>query len=180
MGKAPTGISERDAAFAAVYRSHVATIRGTVRLSVAPHEVDEIVSATFTTAWERFDEMPAHAVKPWLLTVARYHMRNKFRSKRRIFALAEAIEATRPRTEAELFQNGIDPTELEPLMAAIETLEADDQELLALTAWQDLTTEEIANVLNIRPGTARVRLHRARRRLEGAYRRHIDDEGDVA
>ena len=40
-----------------------------------------------------------------------------------------------------------------------------DRELITLTAWEQLSTADAARVVGISPTSARVRLHRARRRL---------------
>ena len=45
-------------------------------------------------------------------------------------------------------------------------LSADDRELLRLTAWEQLTRDEIATVLGCSANAVAIRLHRARRRLE--------------
>jgi hypothetical protein len=52
--------------------------------------------------------------------------------------------------------------------AALATLPADDREVLALTVWEELRPTEIAAVIGIAPGAVRVRLHRARSRLQAA------------
>jgi RNA polymerase sigma-70 factor (ECF subfamily) len=51
--------------------------------------------------------------------------------------------------------------------AALDDLREPDRELIRLTEWERLSTAEAAVVLGLRPGTARVRLHRARRALAG-------------
>ncbi|WP_459610450.1 RNA polymerase sigma factor [Corynebacterium urogenitale] len=51
---------------------------------------------------------------------------------------------------------------------ALTSLTRSDQELLTLHAWEGLDAPQIAEVLGIAPGTARVRLHRARSRLADA------------
>lgn len=51
------------------------------------------------------------------------------------------------------------------LVTAWRRLEVDDQETLALTAFDELTSGEAAEVLGITPAAYRVRLMRARRRL---------------
>ena len=48
---------------------------------------------------------------------------------------------------------------------ALERLAPSDREVLRLVAWESLTPAELAVALGVRPGTARVRLHRARRAL---------------
>ncbi|MGH2922081.1 MAG: sigma factor-like helix-turn-helix DNA-binding protein, partial [Gaiellaceae bacterium] len=49
--------------------------------------------------------------------------------------------------------------------AAFARLREEDRELLALAAWEGLDPGEIATVLGCSRNAARIRLHRARRRL---------------
>jgi len=51
---------------------------------------------------------------------------------------------------------------------ALASLSESDRELLLLLAWEGLSNEEAAGVLEIAPRALRVRLHRARRRLASA------------
>ena len=57
------------------------------------------------------------------------------------------------------------PTACGAVRDALASLREQDRELIRLTEWEQLTTSEAAAVLGLRPGTARVRLHRARRAL---------------
>lgn len=50
-------------------------------------------------------------------------------------------------------------------MEALARLRPDDQELLRLIAWDDLTHAEAAAVLGISANAVAIRLHRARRRF---------------
>jgi RNA polymerase sigma-70 factor (ECF subfamily) len=57
--------------------------------------------------------------------------------------------------------------ELDPqLAAALNELSPIDREALLLTAWEELTPKEAARALGIKPTAFRVRLLRARRRVE--------------
>jgi RNA polymerase sigma factor (sigma-70 family) len=51
------------------------------------------------------------------------------------------------------------------VVAALDELSPEDRELLTLIAWEGLTPSQAAAALGLAPGTARVRLHRARTRL---------------
>ena len=51
--------------------------------------------------------------------------------------------------------------------AAMGRLAPADREILRLVEWERLSAAELAVALGVRPGTARVRLHRARRALAG-------------
>jgi RNA polymerase sigma-70 factor (ECF subfamily) len=54
--------------------------------------------------------------------------------------------------------------------SALVCLSDDDQEILRLVGWEQLSLGEAALVLGCRPTTAKVRLHRARRRLTAMLR----------
>jgi RNA polymerase sigma-70 factor (ECF subfamily) len=168
--------SPRREAFTALYRRHLTAVRGQVRLWVAPDEVDEIVSTTFMTAWTKFDQIEFGSERAWLLGVARNHCRNRYRARRRSDALTDAVGRITPPPISDLYADHPDPAEFVPLLSALAALDSGEQELLTLAVWQDLTPAEIALVLGVRQGTVRVRLHRARRRLELEYRRIREDE----
>ena len=51
------------------------------------------------------------------------------------------------------------------ILDALSQLSPTDRDLVTLTLWDGLTSAEVAQVLNIKEGAARVRLHRARTRL---------------
>ena len=109
--------------------------------------------------WTRFPR--GEAARPWLYGVARNALANQRRSERRRGRLwgrlqAEPAPAARHGTTAD--------DELASLAAAFARLKDDDRELLGLAAWEELDTGEIATVLGVR-NAARIRLHRARRRL---------------
>jgi RNA polymerase sigma-70 factor (ECF subfamily) len=52
--------------------------------------------------------------------------------------------------------------------AALRSLGDTDREILTLAAWEDLDAGQIAVVLGCSRNAARIRLHRARRRLAAA------------
>lgn len=123
-------------------------------------DADDLVAEVLTVAWRRLDAVPADDPVPWLFAVARNVWRNGLRSGRRRLALLDRL----PRP-------AVQPPPPEPLgrvRAALATLREDDQELLRLVAWDDLTPAQIAVVLGCTPGAARVRIHRARNRLAAA------------
>jgi RNA polymerase sigma-70 factor (ECF subfamily) len=59
----------------------------------------------------------------------------------------------------------IDDSALSAMEAAMSRLAPGQREVLRLAEWERLTIAELATALGVRPGTARVRLHRARRAL---------------
>jgi RNA polymerase sigma factor (sigma-70 family) len=55
-----------------------------------------------------------------------------------------------------------------PLIGALNKLSNRDRDVLLLVAWEDLTYEQVADVLGIPVGTVRSRLNRARRKIRKA------------
>jgi RNA polymerase sigma-70 factor (ECF subfamily) len=127
---------------------------------LAGADADDLVAEVFAIAWRRLDDVPADDPVPWLFAAARNVWRNGLRSRHRRSALLGRLPRPAP-----------EPPPPEPpgrVRAALETLHRDDQELLRLVAWDDLTPSQIAAVLGCTPGAARVRIHRARTRLATA------------
>ena len=83
------------------------------------------------------------------------------RGERRRTALADRLRADLAAAYRAREYSG----ELAGITAAFRSLPAADQELLALAAWEGLTTGQIAAVLGCSPNAVRIRRHRARRRF---------------
>ncbi len=81
------------------------------------------------------------------------------------------------------------PARLAEIAAVFRRMPAADRELLALAGWEELDAGQIAAVLGCSRNAARIRLHRARRRLAaelelaaanpGPGRAHVTN-GDLA
>jgi RNA polymerase sigma-70 factor, ECF subfamily len=128
------------------------------------HVADDVVNETFTVAWRRLDDIPEPPL-PWLLVVARNILRDTVRAEaRRVSFAAEWMSWVEP-AEADIAE---EVSERSALLKALATLPEDDRELLILSAWQGLTPAQAATVVGCSALTLRVRLHRARRRLDQA------------
>lgn len=114
--------------------------------------------------------------RTYLFTVARrelwHHLRSKQREGQRFdfatVSIAEIITtpASRLARQAEHVR----------VTSALRQLSVEQQTLLELHYWQDLDIEALSQVFDIDPGTTRVRLFRARRRLREA----LEIENDAA
>ncbi|WP_245657197.1 RNA polymerase sigma factor [Herbidospora mongoliensis] len=147
-------------AFDEFYLAHYPAVMGYVRRRTAsPDDAADAIAETFATAWRKRDTIPGEA-RLWLFGVARRVLANQRREDHRRTALAERLRvelATEPRGEPDG-----DPDAVRAAFARLGDL---DREVLSLAGWEGLTTAEIAKVLGCPQGVARVRLHRARKRL---------------
>ncbi|WP_327048596.1 sigma-70 family RNA polymerase sigma factor [Microbispora sp. NBC_01189] len=148
----------------AIYKAHYPAIHQyAARRTNSPDDTADLISETFLTAWRRIADVPeGDDARLWLYGVARRVLANQRRGRSRSAGLAERLKeelaAARPATAG-----GPDP-----VREAFDDLPDRDREVLALAYWENLTGPEIGRVLGCTATAARIRLHRARRRLAEA------------
>lgn len=160
-----TGRLERRDRFREVYDANYERILGyAVRRTDSVEDAHDVVNDTFLVAWRRLDDVPdGDRARLWLYGTARRTLANHYRGRRRRRRLvarlhAEPIKLIEPAVVS-------DGPEAAGVATAFSRLSQDDQELLLLVGWEQLDTAELAEVLACKPSTARVRLHRARKRF---------------
>jgi RNA polymerase sigma factor (sigma-70 family) len=131
-----------------------------------------VASETFLIAFDRrrrYDLAQADA-RPWLYGIASNLISRHRRAElRRYRALARAGVAEAVDGGAERAAAPLDAAALRGRLAAALVEIADrDREVLLLVAWAQLSCEEAAQAVGIPAGTARSRLHRARRHARAA------------
>jgi RNA polymerase sigma factor (sigma-70 family) len=159
-----TGAAEaRRRRFEQIYAANHAVITGYVlRRTDNPDDAADVIAETFLTCWRRLGDVPDGGnTRLWLYGVARRVLANHHRAGRRRTALADRLRADLAAAYREREYSG----ELTTITAAFHGLPAADRELLALAAWERLTTRQIAAVLGCSPNAVRIRQHRARRRF---------------
>lgn len=126
---------------------------------------DDVVAEVFATAWHHRHQLPDPPVG-WLLRTAHHHVLHTHRAGARRTRLTERVAASAPEAAADHADAVTDRLDARHrVTSALEQLRPTDRELLTLTAWDELDPTELAEVLGCTPLAARVRLHRARRRL---------------
>jgi RNA polymerase sigma factor (sigma-70 family) len=148
-----------------------------LRRAASPEEAADVVSETFEIAWRRLEDVP---VSPddllWLYVTARHVLANSGRRLHRRGKLATRLaEGLRAVDVVD------DPADEAGLLAlsCLRSLPAGDRELLMLTAWEGLTSTEVGRVLGCSPTAARIRIHRARARLEAEMTQNGETEKQV-
>lgn len=150
--------------FQALHRDTFADLLRFVERRVPAHDAEDIVSTVFLTAWRRFGELPEDT-RPWLFAVARKTMANRNRGWLRRRALDVRLVATENRHEPDGAAGAAARVDLE---RAWQAMTPADREVLALVAFDGLTSDQAATVLGVRRSAFAMRLTRARRRLQDA------------
>lgn len=152
------------AAFATLVESHAPRLhRWLVATGTAHHDAEDVVQEAFLRAHAAIARYDARwAFSTWLFTIA-HRVRLDFASRRRDHVPLDDVQAPLTAT--------VDPLPAGGLWSRVRTLlPADEFKLLWLHYAEDQTPAAVARVLGINPIAARVRLHRARKRLEAALR----------
>jgi RNA polymerase sigma-70 factor (ECF subfamily) len=159
MKQQPDGQSAEER-FAAVF-THLGAITAYARRR-GSRDPDGIAAEVMTIAWRRLADVPQDDALPWLYATARN------------LVMADARKAARANRgpdvhEPERVVAGPELSEIDPeLWEALRALSPLDQEALLLVAWEDLTPGQAASALGINPAAFRVRLLRARRRMQAS------------
>jgi RNA polymerase sigma factor (sigma-70 family) len=151
--------------FEQIYRANYEAILGYARRRTAPDEAADILAETFLVAWRRLDSVPdGEAARLWLYGTARRVLANHERARRRRGRLDARLREAR---EVTAEPSGDRAT----LAAAFGRLSEQEREVLSLAGWEGLDAKQIGAVLGCSANAARIRLHRARRRLAGELER---------
>lgn len=148
--------------FAEAYGKHYPSlVRYGLRRLADADGAAELAQEVFVVAWRRRHDVPDHPL-PWLYGVARRLLANTWRARRNAPVLVELSN-----TIAVAANDDTQVTLLD-VQAALDTLSDNDQEILRLVGWEQLTVTEAAVVMGCGRATAGMRLKRARRRLTAA------------
>lgn len=121
-------------------------------------DAEDLVAEVYAVAWRRRADLPAPMLRrAWLFGVANRILHAHWRRLRQLRDATHELALRPPDAVAG------HPSEAAAVVAAaLDRLPASDREILRLVTWEGLTPAELAIALGVRPGTARVRLHRAR------------------
>jgi RNA polymerase sigma factor (sigma-70 family) len=157
--------------FAAFYREHVEDLQRFVARRVGDRErAADLTAEIFLAAIDS-----AHRYRPrrgtpkaWLYGIARVLVANDRRQQGRERGREERLRgsALLDEEDAERMDARLDAAaQSRALYAAMDRLPEGERAVLELVAIDELTVAEAAAAAGVRPVTARVRLHRARRKL---------------
>ncbi len=136
-----------------------------VRRSSSPEDAADVLAEIYLIAWQKLDAIPmGEQARPWLFGVARNLL---LRGSTRYHAANALVERlSREIRNVHPVHWPVEDRRYEALRAALKALPEVDREIMTLTAWEGLTPKQIARVMDMSANTVRVRLHRARSRLQ--------------
>ncbi|HEV7666826.1 MAG TPA: sigma-70 family RNA polymerase sigma factor [Chloroflexota bacterium] len=170
------------ASFEALVRRHQAAIYNfCLRLLGQAEDAADVAQETFVQLYSHLDRLDVHEpLAPWLFRVARNRCIDIIRRRRTVSLAAydaadEHTAVIDPADEDPLPDELVERADLQRLLTrAISNLPPTYAEVVALRYAGDRSFAEIALILDLDEGTARVRFHRAKALLRRSLRASLD------
>lgn len=145
------------------------------RLGVAPDAIDDVVQETFLVVHRRLSEERTSTLRTWVYGITAHMVRNHRRSLRR--KSPHVVGAPGPDPDA--MESRVDGPEVSAQKAEaartlhriLESLDEEKREVFVLMELEQLTANEVAEVLDVKVNTVYSRLRLARESFEASLER---------
>ena len=153
------------AAFEVLFRQYQPRLRYYIRrLGPVDGHADDLLQNVWLKVIDKIDSLSDPKAFPaWLYTIARNEVYGTLRIKDPFVALTD--EHTEQACKEEPV---FDTDDAARVHRALDSLKANHREILTLNFMDDLSYEQIAEVLGVPPGTVRSRIHYAKKSLRKA------------
>jgi RNA polymerase sigma-70 factor (ECF subfamily) len=152
------GFGRRDSFEQVAMPNTGALLRTAVRISRSRSEAEDLVQETMLQAWRNFSQFePGTNCKAWLFTI----MLNLATRRRQ----RERPESDLSELELHAHDDPDQAAQAREVLAAVDRLPAEQRLVLMLATVEGFTLQEVAQMLDVPPGTANSRLGRARAAL---------------
>lgn len=169
-----------------------AVYRFALRLAREPDAAEDLTQETFLRAYRNRDRYtPGTRARSWLFTICRnVFLREDDRSRRHVEVVAAAMEED-PRNISRENTVFLDARDRDPegdfwnrvvdgeVLRAIDALPEEFREAVVLSDLEDLSYDEIAEVMRVPVGTVKSRLFRGRRLLQRSLYSYAVEQGIV-
>jgi len=152
--------------FQEIYTAHQRQVFGYFLRRTDGTSARDGAAETFLVAWRRIDDVPdGERTLPWLYGVSRRVLGNQRRSRKRFTALGQKLNHTEPATDPSPEVVVLRRAEDEEMLAAVDRLRPEDQEILRLAVWEELPHAQIGEVVGTSQHAITQRLHRITKQL---------------
>ncbi|MCL1595673.1 MAG: sigma-70 family RNA polymerase sigma factor [Actinomycetia bacterium] len=152
--------------FRMIYEENYEPIRSYSLRRVPVDDVNDVLADVFLAVWRRIDDVPSgDAARLWLYGVARNCVANSQRSRRRSHRLRAKLAAGPPQSVSSAETVVVRNESADEAFFALEKLKPLDREMVQLRVWEELSSDEIAEVVGSTPAAVAMRLSRAHKRL---------------
>lgn len=163
----------------ALFKHHFSSLYRFFRNKVGD-DCDDLIQRTFLAALKGIDGFRGHSsFRTYLFVIARHelyrYLRGRHRDQERFDPEHETLEALAPSPSSDAARAELETIVLE----ALRRISVDMQVALELHYWEDLTTRELAETLEVPESTVKSRIQRGRGALDKEIRRALRRAGLV-
>jgi len=152
--------------FEGLYRAHAPSVhRFALRLSGNGALAEDIVSETFIRVWTARERVDISTVGGYLITIARHLYLDHIARNRGHDPLGHNSTGIQRDTQPGPHAIAQGRAELSAVLEDLQTLPESDRAALLMRAEEQMSYEEIGAALRISAGSARLKVHRARRKM---------------
>ena len=169
-----------------LYRMHVQQVgRWVARLGGPALDLEDTVHEVFATVYARLSTFRVDAnLVAWLFGITDKvvrHRRRKMRWWRWLSGTADETAGHLPAKDTDPARTAEQNQTVKSVHRVLDRLAEGDRRILILFELEELTADEVGDLLGIKPANARLRLHRARARFQKIYERDLrSDPSGVA
>ena len=166
-GELIAGLPRQPELMGVLYERHAPAVFRYLARRAGPPAAEDLLSEVFIVALSASSRVVAHdsgSALPWLYGIGLNVLHRHFRQQQPAPGVTRDLGMDWDAVDDRIDAWG----ERGRLRAALAVLTDSDRELLLLVGWEGLSQAEAATALGISPGAARVRLHRARKRVLSA------------
>ncbi len=150
-----------------IYDRHAKDVyRFCIYLSADPMLAEDLTAEAFVRAWAGPGIIVQETVKAYLFTIARNLYLHELRRRARYAGISKDVPDPAPPLELRTEHK----SELSEVFAALQHLPEIERSALIMRSEQDMSYSDIAKSLGISVAAAKVRVHRARKKLTLARR----------
>ncbi len=140
-------------------------VRGYLRRFVSVDEVDDLLQIVFLEVWRSRSRVDSgRPFEAWLFGIARKRAIDHLRRRRHEIVSVDALRELSGEDGDRIVDRMAWATEVQ---AALTQLSVDQQEVIEMSYFRDLTQQQIAATLGIPIGTVKARMARGMRKLAG-------------
>lgn len=131
------------------------------------HDAEDVAQEALLRAFQQLDRYDAdRAFRPWILQITANLARNRRRGIGRYWAAIQRLARAEPGpASVDAEHASWQRQEAQALWQAVQRLRHTDQQIIYLRFFLEMPVDEVAQTLDIAPGTVKSRLHRALGRL---------------
>lgn len=157
---------DRDA-FAALFRGHYAVLfRYGSKLTTDTEVLEDAIQELFIELWQARSGAPVLSVKAYLLKSLKYKLLKAFRKKGKVLQLHDTDRTFEWSHETFLIAEQESAEKKKLVIDALQRLSNRQREIIYLKYYQDLSYEEVSQIMNINYQVARNLLYQAIKSLK--------------